>query len=216
MIPQALHHAAARSPSRRSHRPQRPAAPATFDTCTPFRSNTKKAEPDNLSGSAFCCVFVCAYFFSPCRTAWAQMAAKVSSLMSCSILQASSSATLGSTPRVMRKRVRVWSVQHTGGNGHAGVRQGDEPLPVHGDVSVFPQTFGGVADTGLGDTQMLRHVDGTDIAALLLHHQHGLQIVLRGFLYLHGKLHQPFSDISYRLTQTNQKCKERKKFSKSP
>ena len=58
--------------------------------------------------AAFCCVFVCAYFFSPCRTAWAQMAAKVSSLMSCSILQASSSATLGSTPRVMRKRVRVW------------------------------------------------------------------------------------------------------------
>ena len=92
----------------RTDRPQRPAAPATFDTCTPFRPNTKKAGPDNLSGPAFCCVFVCAYFFSPCRTAWAQMAAKVSSLMSCSILQASSSATLGSTPRVMRKRVRVW------------------------------------------------------------------------------------------------------------
>ena len=110
----------------------------------------------------------------------------------------------------------VVPVQHTGGNGHAGVRQGDEPLPVHGDIAVFPQPLGGVADTGLGDTQMLRHVDGTDIAALLLHHQHGLQIVLRGFLYLHGKLHQPFSDISYRLTQTNQKCKERKKFSKFP
>ena len=39
--------------------------------------------------------------------AWSQMALKVWSLMSCSILQASSSAVSGSTPKLTRKRVKV-------------------------------------------------------------------------------------------------------------
>ena len=68
----------------------------------------------------------------------------------------------------------VMPVQHTLGDGHAGGGQGDEPILVHGDVAVFPQAFGGVGDAGLRDAQVLRHVDGTDVAVLLLHHQHGL------------------------------------------
>lgn len=82
---------------------------------------------------------------------------------------------------------RLMPVQHTGRDGHAAVRQGDEPVLIHGDVAVLPQPLGGVGHTGLRHAQMLRHVDGADVSVLLLHHQHRLQIVLRGPQYLHEK-----------------------------
>ena len=71
-------------------------------------------------------------------------------------------------------------VQHTGGDGHARVRQGDEPLLVHGDIAALPQALGGVADAGLCHAQILRNVNGANVAMLLLHHQHGFQVILRG------------------------------------
>lgn len=71
-------------------------------------------------------------------------------------------------------------VQHAGGNGHACVRQGDEPLLVHGDIAALPQALGGVADAGLCHAQILRNVNGANVAMLLLHHQHGFQVILRG------------------------------------
>ena len=73
---------------------------------------------------------------------------------------------------------RVVPVQHTGGNGHALLRQGNEAVLVHGDVTVLPQPLGGVGDAGLCDPQLVGNVDGADVPVLLLHHQHGLQIVL--------------------------------------
>ena len=71
-------------------------------------------------------------------------------------------------------------VQHAGGDGHARVRQGDEPLLVHGDIAALPQALGGVADAGLCHAQILRNVNGANVAMLLLHHQHGFQVILRG------------------------------------
>ena len=78
------------------------------------------------------------------------------------------------------------AVQHFPGNGQPLGLQSDEARFVHGDIAALPQTLGGIADAGLGDAQMLRHVDGADIAVLLLHHQHGLQVILRRFLNFHN------------------------------
>ena len=82
----------------------------------------------------------------------------------------------------MDKKLRqgLVPVQHAGGDGHARVRQGDEPLLVHGDIAALPQALGGVADAGLCHAQILRNVNGTNVAMLLLHHQHGFQVILRG------------------------------------
>ena len=87
-------------------------------------------------------------------------------------------------------RERVVPIEHFGGDGHAAVGQGDETVLVHFDVAVFAQTLGRIGDAGLCDPQMLRHIDRADIAALLFHHQHGLQIVLGCFLDLHGRFYQ--------------------------
>lgn len=105
-------------------------------------------------------------------------------------------------------------VQHAGGDGHPRLRQGDEPLLVHGDVPAFPQALGGVADAGLGHAQILRNVNGANVAMLLLHHQHGFQVILRGSQDLHGKQYQPSRKIIYRLAYFNQNCKEEKFFRK--
>ena len=64
----------------------------------------------------------------------------------------------------MDKKLRqgLVPVQHAGGDGHARVRQGDEPLLVHGDVPALPQALGGVAGAGLcyAHGHLFRHLHG--------------------------------------------------------
>ena len=67
----------------------------------------------------------------------------------------------------------------------ARLQEHDHPGRVEGDIAAFPQTLGGVADARLGHAQLLRHVDGADIAALLLEHEHRFQIVFRGLVNVH-------------------------------
>ena len=56
---------------------------------------------------------------------------------------------------------------------------------LHGKVAAGLQNGDRTADRGLGEAQMLRHVNGTDDPALLPEHQDRLQIVLAGFMEGH-------------------------------
>ena len=87
------------------------------------------------------------------------------------------------------------------------VRQGDETVAAHGDVAVFTQPLRGVADARLGDAELCGDVDGADIAMLLLHHQHGFQIVFGGFLYFHMGS-PPCIKCINSLPAIHEKCKE--------
>lgn len=76
---------------------------------SPWPQHKKPAERSNLSAgfSSFYQVSAVSSAEAIRFQAWSQMALKVWSLMSCSILQASSSAVSGSTPKLTRKRVKV-------------------------------------------------------------------------------------------------------------
>ena len=69
------------------------------------------------------------------------------------------------------------------GDFHAGGGQGDVPVSGHDDIAALPQLFHGDADAGLGIPQLVHHVDGPDLAGLLLDDQDGLQVILCGFMY---------------------------------
>ena len=84
---------------------------------------------------------------------------------------------------------RVVAVEHLCCDRHAAVCQRDEAVAVHLDISIFAQSLGRVGDAGLRHAQLLCDVDGADIPVLLLHHQHGLQVILGRPQYLH-KIHQ--------------------------
>lgn len=68
---------------------------------------------------------------------------------------------------------------------HAAVVQGDGPVGRHGDISALPQLLHGNTDTGLGVSQLVHDVNGTDRPALLLQDQDGFQVVLSGFMEHH-------------------------------
>ena len=63
------------------------------------------------------------------------------------------------------------------GNCLTGRQQGDGALGADGDISVFPEVFHGNADTGLGESQLIGNVDGTNRALLVVKDQDGFQIV---------------------------------------
>lgn len=85
---------------------------------------------------------------------------------------------------------RVVAVEHLCCDRHAAVCQRDEAVAVHLDISVFAQALGRVGDAGLRHAQMVGHVDRTDIAVLLFHHQHGFEIIFRCLLDFHVRFHQ--------------------------
>ena len=99
-------------------------------------------------------------------------------------------------------------LQHTGRDLHAALAERDEAVLIHGNIAVFAQALGRIGDAGLGDAQLLGNVDGADIAMLLLHHQHRLEIILRSSQNFHGILHHPFLEITLTLTHSYQKCKK--------
>lgn len=105
---------------------------------------------------------------------------------------------------------------HPLGDFHAGLGEGDVAVAVHGNIAALPQAFRGIADGGLGHAQLFRHIKRTDIAVLLLHHQHGFQIVFRGSVYRHGKLHQLSVFNRYRLTYSNRIFKQQRKWKNKP
>ena len=75
------------------------------------------------------------------------------------------------------------------GDLQARLQQHDHPRRVQADVAALAQALGGIADAGLGHAQLFRHVDGADVAALFLEHQHGFQIVFGRFVNVH--VHHP-------------------------
>ena len=74
---------------------------------------------------------------------------------------------------------RFVAVEHFGGDGHAGLRERDESILIHRDVPALLETARGVGDARLCHAEVLRHVNGANVSVLELHHQHGLEIVLR-------------------------------------
>ena len=87
------------------------------------------------------------------------------------------------------------ALEHFGCDLHTGIRQCDEAILIHLNISVFPQTLGGVSHAGLRHPQVLRYVHIAHISMLGLHHQHGFQIILRCFQDLHGH-HRSFLPIT--------------------
>jgi len=82
---------------------------------------------------------------------------------------------------------RVVPVEHTRGDVHPARRERDEPVAIHGDVAVFAQALGRVGHARLRDAEVLCDVDRANVSVPLLHHQHCLQIVLCGFVNVHGQ-----------------------------
>ena len=73
------------------------------------------------------------------------------------------------------------------GDGFSRRGQGQQVVVIHQNVAVFPQFFHGDADGGLGDPQRGGHVDGAGIPFFFLQHQDHFQIILTGFVNLHGR-----------------------------
>ena len=67
---------------------------------------------------------------------------------------------------------------HLPRDGEPRTGECDAAAYVHGQIPVFAQALGSVADAGLAHAQMLGHVDRANIAVLFLHHQHGFKIIL--------------------------------------
>ena len=88
---------------------------------------------------------------------------------------------------------------------HAALGQCNQPVTIHGDKAVLFQPFGRVGHAGFRNAEMLRYVNGADIAVPLPHHQHGFQIVLCRSVHTHSKLHQPFFEIIFYTNTLDQK-----------
>ena len=95
---------------------------------------------------------------------------------------------------------------HALGDLPSRLQQYDHPRLIQRDISAFPQALGGIAHTGLGHTDFLRHVDGPDVAVLLLQHEHCLQIVLCRFVYRHSH------HLCSRIAPARKKCKEKRMY----
>ena len=65
------------------------------------------------------------------------------------------------------------------------VGEGEEASCIHDHEAPLPQQAHGPADAGLGEAQVLGHVDGAH-GALFPQGQDGLQVVFRGFVDVHG------------------------------
>ena len=82
-----------------------------------------------------------------------------------------------------------------GGDGHARLCQGQKAILVHLHIAVFTQQAHRPAHTGFGISHMMHHIDGAHQAFFLLQDQDRLQIVLGGFLNLHGLPSIPSKNI---------------------
>ena len=81
--------------------------------------------------------------------------------------------------RHQKSRQRLVTVEHLRRNAHAAFGERYKAVLIHGNVAALLQPLCGVGDARLRDAELLGHIYRPDIAVLFLHHQHGLEIVLR-------------------------------------
>ena len=69
-------------------------------------------------------------------------------------------------------------------NVQTGGGEDQEAVLIHDHIAVVPQKAHGAADTGLGESQVLRHINGA-YRPFFAQSQDGLQIVLRRSMDFH-------------------------------